>query len=171
MVYTVFSQCQTGSISIRSVRPYWPIWQVAGCLNCFFNYFPKVVSIHFAKIQFSCNLWVYWLQEEPSGFNLDGLKIGFFLRNGLNPQASFQNSFRKGEGRGPKTLLKKTLAHEEIKSISLQAIEIQSGTAVAGNKIWRIRLCAKRMIFPPVSDRSQSSGIFSSIIVSRFPRS
>lgn len=68
------------------------------------------------------------------------------------------------QGSPPHTHPQKTPAHEEIKSISLHGIEFQSGTAVAGYKIWRIRLFAHRMIFPSMSDRSQGTDIFPFII-------
>lgn len=45
-----------------------------------------------------------------------------------------QSSFMQEEGGAP-THSQKPPAHEEIKSIALQAIEFQSGTEVAGNKI------------------------------------
>lgn len=90
-------------------------------------------------------------------------------KRGFYPQVSNLECFHARGGRSPNTLSKKNSAHEEIKSISLQAIEFQSATAVAGNKIWRIKLCAERMIFPPVSGRSQSSDIFSSTVITQFP--
>lgn len=73
------------------ICPFWPAGDALAALQSLASFsqwdtsvrtpfessLPTVVSTGYAKI--SCDLWLFRLKKEPSGFNLDWLKIGFWM--------------------------------------------------------------------------------------------